>query len=159
MAPELSVVVSNRQRRHRVSGATLRSFLTRVAAEVPPDGPSELAVRLVSDAAIRRLNRQFRGRDTPTDVLSFPAGEADGPDSIRYLGDIAVSVSTAARQARERGHTLSRELKILALHGYLHLLGFDHERDDGRMMRLQRRVQRALLPPRRKAPRALRSAR
>jgi probable rRNA maturation factor len=94
---------------------------------------------------MREFNRDFRGRDAPTDVLTFPSGEVSALDGQLYLGDIAVSVPTAVRQARERGHTLNRELKILVLHGYLHLLGFDHERDGGKMMRLQRRLERKLL--------------
>jgi len=89
---------------------------------------------------IRRLNRTWRGIDTPTDVLSFPAGEDPGPG--RHLGDLVISRETAARQARHEGHSLATELRVLALHGLLHLLGYDHERDSGRMARIERRLRR-----------------
>ena len=95
---------------------------------------------------MRELNRRFRGRDSTTDVLSFPGDSAPDPEGRRHLGDIAISVPTAARQARVAGHGLQRELSVLVLHGYLHLLGYDHETDDGTMLRLQRRLERRLLP-------------
>jgi probable rRNA maturation factor len=94
---------------------------------------------------MRDYNRRFRGQDQPTDVLSFPAHEPAAPLGERHLGDIVISVPTAADQARKARHCLERELKILALHGYLHLLGYDHETDDGTMMRLQRGLVRRLL--------------
>jgi probable rRNA maturation factor len=136
-APGIDVV--NRQRARRVASAPLRRFLSRLAAEAPPPAGSTLAVALVSDAAMRRLNREFRGKDHTTDVLSFPDGEHG------HVGDVVISVPQAARQARERGHPLSRELRVLLVHGWLHLLGHDHETDDGTMMRLQRRLLRRLL--------------
>jgi probable rRNA maturation factor len=80
------------------------------------------------------LNREFRSVDGPTDVLSFPSGQKD------FLGDLVVAVPYAARQARRRGHGTAREVQILLAHGLLHLLGYDHETDDGRMFRLQRRL-------------------
>jgi len=83
---------------------------------------------------MRRLNREFRRIDRPTDVLSFPA---DGPG---FLGDVAIDVPYAGRQARKRGHALDREVQLLLAHGVLHLLGHDHETDDGEMFRLQRRL-------------------
>ena len=95
---------------------------------------------------MREYNRAFRGVNAVTDVLSFPAGGETDPEGRTYLGDIVIAVPVAARQARERGHSLAREVRILALHGYLHLLGHDHERDDGKMNRLQRRLVRRLLP-------------
>lgn len=88
---------------------------------------------------LRRLNREFRGKDEPTDVLSFPSGQQKG-----NLGDIAISVERAAKQAAERGHRLETELRILMLHGVLHLKGLDHERDGGRMARAETRWRRAL---------------
>jgi probable rRNA maturation factor len=100
---------------------------------------------------MRSLNRTFRGRRGTTDVLAFPGGGDADPEGRAHLGDIAVSVPRAARQAAERGHSLRRELKILALHGYLHLLGLDHERDRGEMMRAQDRLVRVLLTGRRRA--------
>jgi probable rRNA maturation factor len=93
---------------------------------------------------MRELNRTFRGRDAATDVLAFPAGRPAVSDEPHF-GDIVIAVPVAARQARERGHSLARELALLALHGYLHLAGYDHEVDDGTMRRLERRVARRLL--------------
>ena len=85
---------------------------------------------------MRGLNKRWRKKDRPTDVLSFPSGEkAPG-----FLGDLVIDVPYAARQARARRHSLTRELKILLAHGVLHLLGYDHETDDGTMFRLQRRL-------------------
>jgi len=95
---------------------------------------------------MRELNGTFRGRRGTTDVLAFPGGGARDPEGRTHLGDIAVSVPRATRQANERGHSLVRELEILVLHGYLHLLGMDHETDRGEMMRLQDRLVRGLLP-------------
>jgi probable rRNA maturation factor len=95
-----------------------------------------MTVALVPDARIQALNRQYRKKDTPTDVLAFPADERG------YLGDVVIAAGVATRQAREAGHALATELRILALHGLLHLLGYDHERDDGRMARLERRLRR-----------------
>ena len=83
---------------------------------------------------MRALNREWRGMDLPTDVLSFPSGDRG------FLGDLVIDVPYAARQARRRGHPVAREVKILLAHGLLHLLGYDHETDDGTMFRLQRRL-------------------
>jgi len=143
------VSVLNRQRARRIDTARLRSFLERLAKAYPPPGPAvEFAVCLISDRRMRALNREFRGIDRTTDVLSFPAGPAAGPEGDRVLGDVAVSVPTAERQAHAAGHSLERELRILALHGYLHLLGHDHERDNGQMRRIERRLRGRLLAPR-----------
>ena len=95
---------------------------------------------VTSDRRIRGLNRTWRGQDKATDVLSFPAGDDPGP--APHLGDIVISRETAARQARHEGHSLATELRVLALHGLLHLLGYDHERDSGRMARIERRLRR-----------------
>lgn len=85
---------------------------------------------------MRSLNRQFRGKDHATDVLSFPSGERG------FLGDIVIAAGVAARQAREAGHALTTELRVLALHGLLHLLGYDHEADEGRMARAEARLRK-----------------
>jgi len=100
----------------------------------PARAKGTLTIALVSDARIRSLNRRFRGKDLATDVLSFPADEAG------VLGDVVIAAGVAARQAVEVGHSLQAELRVLALHGLLHLLGYDHEHDDGRMARLERRL-------------------
>jgi len=88
---------------------------------------------LTGDTEVRRLNREFRGKDKATDVLSFPGG--DGMGRVRIAGDLAISVETAAREAQQRGHTLDLELRVLLLHGVLHLSGYDHETDSGEMAR------------------------
>jgi probable rRNA maturation factor len=96
-------------------------------------------VCIASDAAIRKVNHEFLGKNYATDVLSFPmGGEGDQP----YLGDILISAQQAKRQAQRLGHSVEDELKILLLHGVLHLLGHDHERDNGAMSRLERRWRR-----------------
>ena len=95
-----------------------------------------MTVAIVPDARVRALNRKFRKKDKPTDVLSFPSHERG------YLGDVVIASGIAARQARQAGHSLATELRVLALHGLLHLLGYDHEHDDGRMARLERRLRR-----------------
>lgn len=142
----METIVINRQRGRRVGRDGLASFLRRLSRELPAPDAASLAVCLVSDRAMRRMNRQYRGCDDTTDVLAFSGqGERDETGAV-HLGDIVISVPTAARQAREVGHSLARELRVLALHGYLHLLGYDHQTDDGRMMRVQRRMLQRLTP-------------
>jgi probable rRNA maturation factor len=94
------------------------------------DASGAVALLLTDDATLHDLNRQFRGLDKPTDVLSFE-GETAGlrPGALRHLGDIAISVERARRQAGDYGHSFERELAYLVTHGLLHLLGFDHESD------------------------------
>jgi probable rRNA maturation factor len=89
---------------------------------------------------MRTLNRQYRRKDYATDVLSFPAAERRHDD--KYLGDIVIARGVAGRQARQHGHGVAVELQILALHGLLHLLGYDHETDTGQMAELERRLRR-----------------
>jgi probable rRNA maturation factor len=86
---------------------------------------------------MRALNRQFRGEDYATDVLSFPSDERG------FLGDIVIAEGVAKRQAKDHGHSLKIEVQTLALHGLLHLLGYDHETDDGRMARAEARLRKA----------------
>ncbi len=104
--------------------------------------PASLAVLVCGDTRMRRLNRTWRGKDRPTDVLSFPSGE-DLVGAPPSLGDLAIDLPQAARQARRLGHGLERELQILLVHGVLHLLGMDHETDSGEMFEEQRRLVRA----------------
>lgn len=105
----------------------------------------EVGVLICDDRTIRALNRRYRGKDAPTDVLSFPDGDAL-PEGGRYLGDVALSLETAARQAAERGVPLVREIELLILHALIHLAGHDHERDGGEMERLEGALRRELLP-------------
>ena len=133
------VEVVNRQRRLKIDTETWSTFATRALDAI---GKSEAAatIAFVSDNKIRQLNRQFRGVDKATDVLSFPA---DGPDELN-LGDIAVSVETAVVQAEENNLTVDGEIAQLILHGLLHLSGYDHETDNGEMNRLELRLRRKL---------------
>jgi probable rRNA maturation factor len=141
---EISVVV--RQRTHRAPVAPLATFARRLVRAVPPRSGDALTIVLAGDATVRTLNRTFRGKDKTTDVLSFPLGCERLPDGTRPLGEVVICVAQAARQARAEGHSLARELRLLVIHGYLHLLGYDHEVDDGTMMRLQARLARRLMP-------------
>jgi probable rRNA maturation factor len=105
---------------------------------------ARVSVLLCGDRRMRGLNKTWRKRDRPTDVLSFPALEASEARAAarhgEFLGDLVIDVPYAARQARRRGHPLGREVQILLAHGVLHLLGYDHETDGGTMFRLQRRI-------------------
>lgn len=136
----LELVLLNRQRRRRVSAARLRRVLAGAARALDVGG--SVALVLTGDRGVRGLNARYRGKDRPTDVLSFP-----GPGGEAGLGDILISVETAERNARRAGRSLARELDVLALHGFLHVLGYDHEADDGTMERLERRLRRRLLGP------------
>jgi probable rRNA maturation factor len=128
----------DRQRRRRVEPARVRRVLRAAARDLGVSG--ELAVVLAGDRTLRSLNARYRGKDKPTDVLSFP-----GPGGDAGLGDVVISLDTAARNARALGRTLPEEVDVLALHGFLHVLGYDHETDDGTMDRLERRLRRKLL--------------
>lgn len=134
---ELAVVLLNRQRARPVSAARLRRLLRRAARALRVGG--ELALVLAGDGLLRRLNREYRHKDKATDVLSFPGGGEAG------LGDIVISVASAERNARRFGRSLPQELDVLALHGFLHVLGYDHETDRGEMDRLEGRLRRRLL--------------
>lgn len=126
----------------------LGQWLVRVA---PRRARGEITIALVSDARMRVLNRTFRAVDQATDVLSFPASAeamvtpnpAAGRSAPAALGDIAIATGVATRQARAAQHSLTTELRVLALHGLLHLLGFDHETDGGRMARTEAKLRRA----------------
>ncbi len=132
-AVELKVPRAARPRRRE-----LARFLRRAIEATGLAG--EVSVLLTSDEAIRALNRKYRRKDKATDVLSFPAAEvAEG-----VAGDLAISLETALMQAEERGHTLEMEIKILLLHGLLHLAGYDHETDNGAMHRKEARLRREL---------------
>jgi probable rRNA maturation factor len=114
--------------------------LIRSAARILRDPHREVSVFFCGDRRMAALNGRWRRRNRPTDVLSFPAGEATNG----FLGDIVISVPYASRQARRRGETPAREIDRLLLHGYLHLLGYDHETDQGEMEALEGRLRRKL---------------
>jgi probable rRNA maturation factor len=129
----------------------LRAFVKRLQRDVAGGRP--FGCLIAGDAELRRLNREFRKHDYATDVLSFPVGQALQPASRpegrqNSLGEIAISFDKARQQASDYGHTVTQEIEILLLHGVLHLLGFDHESDHGRMSRLERQWRATLaLPP------------
>jgi probable rRNA maturation factor len=136
-------VTTSREGSIRAPG--LGAWLAKVA---PSRTTGEVSVAIASDALVRRLNRDFRGIDETTDVLSFPAqNDPHSPDrglppQHRLLGDIVIAAGVARRQAREAGHSVEAEVRLLCLHGLLHLLGYDHETDQGTMARLERRLRR-----------------
>jgi probable rRNA maturation factor len=111
----------------------LAPWLSRIA---PASARGDLSVAVVSDRRMRALNRQFRGKDKVTDVLSFPA------DTRGFLGDVVIAGGIAMKQARDAGHPVQTELRVLALHGLLHLLGYDHESDGGTMARVEARLRK-----------------
>jgi probable rRNA maturation factor len=121
-----------------------RGLAAWLAGVAPPRARGTVSIALVSDARVRALNRVYRRKDAATDVLSFPAGPIERRlrKAPLFLGDIVIAHGVAKRQARAAGHAEATELRVLALHGLLHLLGYDHERDEGRMSRLERRLRR-----------------
>jgi probable rRNA maturation factor len=136
-------MIVNRQRRVPVALQPLQHFYERVRQELdfPPEG---VTVQLVSDGAMARLNQTFRKKRGPTDVLSFPAKHTRAKQRAEYVGDIAISPETARRNARRFSRSLPVEMRILMLHGMIHLAGFDHETDRGQMDRLEKRLRRRL---------------
>ena len=135
---EQGLRVSVSDERGRLVRATgLAAWLRKVA---PRRARGMVSIALVSDGRMRSLNRTYRRKDYATDVLSFPAGGAGSSASHSFLGDIAIAKGVAARQARDARHSFSTELRVLALHGLLHLIGYDHERDRGEMRRLEQRL-------------------
>lgn len=122
---------------------TLKRFLALAQEAIGLRG--QVTVLLTTDATIRDLNHRFRHKNKPTDVLSFPATPLENAKPVeRVAGDVAISVETARRQAAEQGHALTCELKILMLHGVLHLAGYDHETDAGRMQQREQELRAGL---------------
>jgi probable rRNA maturation factor len=136
-------MIVNRQRSVPVAVKPLEDFFERVRRELR-FAPESVTVQLISDAAMARLNRTYRRKSGPTDVLSFPANGSKPNQNTEYVGDIAISPETARRNARRFSRTLPAEMRILILHGMIHLAGFDHESDNGEMERLERRLRRRL---------------
>jgi probable rRNA maturation factor len=132
------IEVINRQRIHRVDRASVVDLARAVLARIG-QRQSGMAVTFVGDRKMRRLNRDYRGIDAPTDVLSFAYGDPG------ELGDVVISTATAARQAESLGVPFDVELRHLVIHGTLHLAGYDHETDNGEMKRLEKRLRRELL--------------
>jgi probable rRNA maturation factor len=144
-------VILNRQRAVRVPIAPLEKFLARVQTRLRV-APESVSVALVTNNAIAKWNSSYRGKSKATDVLSFPAVTPDEPapatkrasGATSYLGDIAIAPAVARQNARRFGRTFDAEMRILILHGVLHLMGYDHETDSGQMERRERILRREL---------------
>jgi probable rRNA maturation factor len=149
-------MISNRQRAVRLSIRSLEQFFSRTMKHVRLPR-SAASVCLVTNGQIKKWNAAYRGKKRPTDVLSFPSDDGSGAvpasganrrqdrgASKIYLGDIAIAPAVARRNARLCGRTLDQEMRILILHGILHLMGYDHETDTGQMDRREQRLRRAL---------------
>lgn len=124
-----------------VSKLALERFVARARQVAGLKGMVDILV--TSNSEMKSLNRRFRGKDKATDVLSFPAADDEGKQTRvrkQFAGEIAVSAEIAMQSARELGHTTGEEVKILVLHGLLHLRGYDHERDDGMMARRENQL-------------------
>jgi len=146
----VAIEVVNRQRLCALDREQVAQTAAEVLAAIRRRGAS-LTVAFVRDRAIRRLNRDYRGKDRATDVLSFPTADDEEDAFIHslpdagHLGDIIISTDAARRQADEAGHSFEREVSELVIHGALHLCGYDHETDNGEMNRLELRLRRKLL--------------
>lgn len=152
-------MIVNLQRKVRLDLAPFKAFVAAAIEALDETNGSDCSVAFVSDRRMTELNRFFRGKDSTTDVLSFPhepdefesqshafTPEPTGPEGVTltFLGDIVISVEQAARQAKENKLTLENEIKQLILHGLLHLCGYDHETDDGEMNRREHELRRKL---------------
>jgi probable rRNA maturation factor len=145
------MTIANKQRSVPVRRANLEKFVVRARRALKLRADT-FAIRFVTDAEMTRWNRAYRGKNRPTDVLSFPADGRPGhwkkrkpkPLPGTYLGDIAIAPAVALRNSRKFGRTLDDELRILILHGMLHLMGYDHETDRGQMDRREQRLRHAL---------------
>ena len=138
MIRPLRVLVAD-ERGRPAAAPGLARWLVRVA---PARAHGTVNIAMVSDARVRALNLRYRGVDGATDVMSFPAESPLPPAPRPLLGDIVIARGVARRQARQARHSEATELRVLALHGLLHLIGYDHERDGGRMRRVEQRLRR-----------------
>ena len=120
------IEIINRQRKRTINKNRFQVLLARLVDHYRLEDP-EVTLAFVNDNTIKELNRKFLGKNAPTDVLSFPVGEK-GADGQYYLGDIIIAVPKALDQAREREHSLEREMEILTIHGFLHLMGYEHDK-------------------------------
>jgi rRNA maturation RNase YbeY len=151
-------MILNRQKTVRLSTRTLAGFLQKIQRELKLEAV-EVSIAFVTDAEIARWNESYRQKKGPTDVLSFPAAVRRKTRKPAYpahqrknaagamehfLGDIAIAPQTARRYAKQNGRTLQSELRVLMLHGVLHLMGYDHQSDNGQMNRIEQRLRRRL---------------
>ena len=138
------IEVVNRQRKIKIGAAGWREFAVRVASEIPEADEKSLTAAFVSDGKMRELNNLYRGVNKTTDVLSFGSEPDEFGAYETYLGDIAISLEQAHRQAEENDLDFETEIKQLMLHGILHLCGYDHETDAGEMNELELRLREKL---------------
>jgi len=139
MPIHLRIRLRNKKRVHRRAVTKLAETLLDAVGE----SRSELGIELVNDRRMRGLNRQYRAKDSSTDVLAFSMREAPGPVSL-LLGDVVISIPAVARQAKTNRHSTDKEFTVLLIHGILHLCGYDHERGQ-REAKLMHRRERSLL--------------
>jgi probable rRNA maturation factor len=138
------IEIVNRQRRRKINAKPWREFAEQTLRAIGNE-KSDATIVFVSDRSIRGLNRKFRGRNYPTDVLSFPVEAEPFESELKaYLGEVVISVERAAAQAKANGLSFSSEIEQLILHGLLHLCGYDHESDKGKMNRLELKLRRKL---------------
>ena len=149
----MAIDVVNRQRLARIDARRVSSLADATLGAVGRHG-ANLTVAFVRDRDMRELNKKFTGSDRTTDVLSFPAeGEGESAGAVHFIGsgvsehagDIVISTDTALRQANDASHSFAREVDELVIHGVLHLCGYDHETDRGRMNRLELKLRKKLL--------------
>ena len=140
----MAIEVINRQRKRRLNVKRWRNFGDRALKSIVEDD-HDATIVFVSNATIKKLNRQFRGKNFVTDVLSFPARPESFETEVEAnLGEVVISIDRAAAQAKEIRSTETNEIEQLILHGLLHLCGYDHETDNGEMNRLERKLRRKL---------------
>lgn len=136
--------IQNNQKKIRIALRPLEQFSEKAAIQLKLK-PDSAAIAFVTDSEIARLNKTYRRKNKPTDVLSFPAqNSSKRPNKNKFLGDIAIAPAVARRYAKKNGRSLQTEICILILHGILHLLGYDHETDRGQMDRIERQLRRKL---------------
>ena len=135
--------ILNNQKRVRIALPTFDTFAKKSLCQLNLKSDS-VAIAFVTDTKIARLNKTYRKKNKPTDVLSFPAQSGKRPNKDKFLGDIAIAPAVARRYAKKNGRSLQSEICILILHGILHLLGYDHETDRGQMDRIEHKLRRKL---------------
>ena len=143
---QFHIAIRNRQRTYPLDVAQVRAWTEQILT-MQRCGPLEVSILFVNDLAIRRLNRDYRHRDRPTNVLAFAMRDGEeerhqatpGPE---HLGDVVISLATTAREAAAYGRRPDEHLLVLLIHGLLHLLGYDHERSDAERRRMERRERR-----------------
>jgi len=139
----VTVKILNNQKRVPLTTPSFEKFAKKSLRQLSL-GRDSIAIAFVTNAEIARLNKIYRKKNRPTDVLSFPAQSAKRPNKNKFLGDIAIAPAVARRYSKKNGRTLESEICILILHGILHLLGYDHEADQGQMDRIEHKLRRKL---------------